>query len=109
MPTYNQPTNYLIMYPVKGEEGAAAYPVAPGGKVTLIDTDNAIIYVKSTNQFGQMLPLEVYDLVYRKPPEVNTPQAAPQIDREELVRIVDESVRNALHVYFPSMNFGKEG
>ena len=49
------PTNFnqhqipqtITMFTVHGEEGANAFPVAPGQKVTLIDADNAVIYVKS--------------------------------------------------------------
>lgn len=105
MPTYNQPNNFLIMYPVKGEEGARAYPVAPGQKVTLIDTENAVIYVKSTNPLGQALPLEVYDLVFRQPPVPET-TSNPAMTREEITKQVNDAVKEALTKYFPQINFG---
>ena len=108
------PTNYnqyqvpqtITMFTVHGEEGAMAFPVAPGQKVTLIDADNAIIYVKSANQFGQALPLEVYDMVFRQPPKQEAPQA-PAIDEEAIRRTVDASVKAALQKYFPQINFGE--
>lgn len=101
MPTYNQPSNFLIMYPVKGEEGAMAYPVAPGQKVTLIDTESAVIYVKSTNALGQVLPLEVYDLVFRQPP---MPEATvPAMSQDELTKTIDAAVKSALKRYFPGL------
>ena len=103
MPPYNQSSNFILMYPVKGEEGAMAYPVAPGQKVTLIDTENAIIYVNSTNQFGQMMPLEVYDLVFRQPPVPEV--AAPSVSGEDLDMRVNTAVKEALQKYFPQINF----
>ena len=88
------PTNYnqyqvpqtITMFTVHGEEGAMAFPVAPGQKATLIDADNAIIYVKSANQFGQALPA---------------------IDEEAIRKTVDASVKAALQKYFPQINFGE--
>ena len=108
------PTNYsqyqvpqtITMFTVHGEEGANAFPVAPGQKATLIDADNAVIYVKSANQFGQALPLEVYDMVYRKPPVPETPAQAPGLTRDEVASMVSENVKSALKQYFPQINFG---
>jgi len=106
--TFNQyqPPQTITMFTVHGEEGANAFPVAPGQKVTLIDADNAIIYVKSANQFGQALPLEVYDMVYRKPP-VPEPQVGQDagLDKDTIKKTVDEAVKAALQRYFPQINF----
>jgi hypothetical protein len=107
------PTNYsqyqipqtITMFTVHGEEGANAFPVAPGQKVTLIDADNAVIYVKSTNQFGQSLPLEIYDMVLRKPPVQDIPQVAPAMSKDEIVNEVNSAVKTALQKYFPQINF----
>lgn len=107
------PTNFnqyqvpqtITMFTVHGEEGANVFPVAPGQKVTLIDADNAIIYVKSANQFGQALPLEVYDMVFRQPPVPEKPAAAPTMTKDEIVSEVNAAVRSALQKYFPQINF----
>lgn len=109
------PTNYsqyqfpqpIVMYPVHGEEGANTYPVAPGQKVNLIDIDNAVIYVKSANQFGQALPLEVYDMVFRQPPQPEIPSAAPAMSKEEIISTVNDAVKAAMKQYFPQINFGE--
>ena len=93
--------NIIVMYPVQGEEGAFAYPVGPNQKVNLIDTENAVIYVKSANQFGQALPLEVYDLVFRKPPVVETPVQKVEVPKGE----IEAAVKEALRKYFPQMTF----
>ena len=106
--TFNQyqPPQTITMFTVHGEEGANLFPVAPGQKVTLIDADNAIIYVKSANQFGQALPLEVYDMVFRQPPAPE-PQVGQAVgmDEEAIKKTVDEAVKAALQRYFPQINF----
>ena len=95
----------ITMFPVHGEEGANAFPVAPGQKVALIDADNAVIYVKSTNQFGQSLPLEIYDMVLRKPPVQDVSQATPAMSKDEIINEVNTAVKAALQKYFPQINF----
>lgn len=108
------PTNFnqyqipqtITMFTVHGEEDAKVFPVAPGQKATLIDADNAVIYVKSTNQFGQSLPLEVYDMVFRQPPAPEAPVQTPTMSRDEIVTTVNESVKAAMQKYFPQINFG---
>ena len=105
--TYNPyaPQQSITMFTVHGEEGANAFPVAPGQKITLIDADNAVIYVKSTNQFGQSLPLEIYDLVLRKPPVQDIPQVAPAMSKDEIINEVNAAVKAAMQKYFPQINF----
>ena len=107
------PTNFnqyqvpqtITMFTVHGEEGANAFPVSPGQKVTLIDADNAVIYVKSTNQFGQALPLEVYDMVFRQPPQPEMPAAQPAMTKDEIITTVNDAVKSAMQKYFPQINF----
>ena len=109
------PTNFnqyqvpqtITMFTVHGEEGASAFPVAPGQKVTLIDADNAIIYVKSSNQFGQALPLEVYDMVFRQPPVPEAPQQEPAMSKDEIVAEVNKAVKESMQRYFPHLNVGE--
>ena len=105
MPTNNQIQNYLILYTVHGEEGAKNYPVAPGQKTLLIDSENAVIYVKTANAFGQPMPLEVYDLVYRKPEVPATETPTPMVNIEEQI---DKRVKEILERYFPQMNFKED-
>lgn len=95
----------ITMFTVHGEEGANAFPVAPGQKVTLIDADNAVIYVKSTNQFGQSLPLEIYDMVFRQPPAPEVPISQPVMSKEEITQEVNSAVKAAMQKYFPQIIF----
>ena len=107
------PTNYgqyqapqtITMFTVHGEDGANAFPVSPGQKVTLIDADNAIIYVKTANQFGQALPLEVYDMVFRQPPQPEVPVAQPAMSKDEIIETVNKAVKDSMQRYFPQINF----
>ena len=109
------PTNFnqyqvpqtITMFTVHGEEGANAFPVSPGQKVTLIDADNAVIYVKSANQFGQSLPLEVYDMVFRQPPQPEMPAAQPAMTKDEIITTVNDAVKSAMQKYFPHINYSE--
>lgn len=51
---------------VQGEAAAKAYPVAAGNRVLLMDSDNPVIYIKSTDVNGRPQPMEIYDLVKRE-------------------------------------------
>ena len=73
MVRYNQPLqgayypqqNMLTCAYVQGEAAAKAYPVAPGQFVVLIDTEDPVIYTKTTDQFGRPLPIRILDYVER--------------------------------------------
>ena len=59
---------------VQGEAGAKAYPVAAGNSVLLMDSENPVLYMKSTDQSGRPLPIEIYDLVKRQENHNQIPQ-----------------------------------
>lgn len=83
---------------VQGEAGAKAYPVAAGQSVLLMDSEDAVLYVKSTDVTGRPLPMESYDLV-RRESVVNVPQISQRvssqgqnnqmIDTNEFVKVSD--------------------
>ena len=83
---------------VQGEAGAKAYPVAAGQSVLLMDSEDAVLYVKSTDVTGRPLPMESYDLVKRES-VVNVPQISQRassqgqnsqmIDTNEFVKVSD--------------------
>lgn len=80
---------------VQGEAGAKAYPVAAGNSVLLMDSENPVLYMKSTDASGRPLPMETYDLVKREEaiqrPTVPQSNALPtqQIDLSEYVKMSD--------------------
>lgn len=76
-PSYYQPMNYssqnysnqngnqqqatanLIW--VQGENAAKAYPVASGQSVLLMDSEDSVMYIKSTDQSGMPQPLRIFE------------------------------------------------
>lgn len=91
-PVQQQQTNSGFVW-VQGEAGAKAYPVAAGNSVLLMDSENPVLYMKSTDATGRPLPMEVYDLVRRDTaPQIPRSQAAPvqqQIDLSDYVKMSD--------------------
>lgn len=81
MPQQPQTQNQSIIW-VQGEAGAKAYPVAAGQSVLLMDSEDAVLYVKSTDQTGRPLPMESYDLVKRES-VVNVPQISQKSHGQE--------------------------
>lgn len=50
---------------VQGEAGAKSFTVANGQSVWLMDSENPVFYLKSTDQSGIPLPLRVFDFSER--------------------------------------------
>ncbi len=64
-PVQQQQTNNGINW-VLGETAAKSYAVAPGQSMLLMDSENPVFYIKSTDQSGMPLPLRVFDYTERK-------------------------------------------
>ena len=83
---------------VQGEEGAKAYMVAPGSSVMLMDSENTVFYLKSSDQSGMPLPLRIFDYTERtvnQPKQPPAPQFDPSqfITRDELENILAERLK----------------
>lgn len=46
---------------VQGENAAKAYPVANGQSVLLMDSEDSLMYIKSTDQSGMPQPLRIFE------------------------------------------------
>jgi hypothetical protein len=57
----NQPPQNDGITWVQGENSAKSYPVAAGRSVLLMDSENPVMYIKSTDQSGVPLPLRIFD------------------------------------------------
>ena len=57
--------NYSGINWVQGENAAKSYPVASGQSALLMDSENPVMYIKSTDQSGMPLPLRIFDYVER--------------------------------------------
>ena len=58
----SQQTNVIW---VDNEQVALSYPVAPGNTIMLMENDNPVVYKKTADLSGKVLPMEIYDLVKR--------------------------------------------
>lgn len=77
---------------VQGRSGAEAYPLAPGRRAMLMDSNEAILYVKQTDATGRYMPLQAYRLVPIE--EQSQAPALPQetIDYDKIRQIISEEV-----------------
>lgn len=102
MVRYNQPlaqvpyasmqNNMLSCAYVQGEAAAKAYPVAPGQFVVLIDTEDPVIYTKTTDQFGRPMPIRILDYVERVDPPVEQPKNSEHITKSDLDKFKNEII-----------------
>lgn len=77
----NQQNNSGITW-VQGENAAKSFPVAAGQSVLLMDSENPVMYIKSTDQSGMPLPLRIFDYTERvtKPQEETKVNPKPEAD-----------------------------
>lgn len=91
------PPGYQLGRPIVdwtiGKAGADAYPMGPSGKVMLLDTQEPVMYVKTTDAVGRVSIL-VYDLVERKP-VVAEPAGSSEIDYDRIRKMIAEEIKKA--------------
>lgn len=51
---------------VQGENAAKSYPVSAGQSMLLMDSEDSVMYIKSTDQSGMPLPLRIFDYTERR-------------------------------------------
>ena len=100
MVRYNQPLTQVPYVPmqnnmlscayVQGEAAAKAYPVAPGQFVVLIDTEDPVIYTKTTDQFGRPMPIRILDYVERVDTPVEQPKNPEYITKSDFDKFKNE-------------------
>lgn len=81
VPPIPQPTAQNGITWVQGENAAKSYPVGAGQSVLLMDSENPVMYIKSTDQSGVPLPLRIFD--YTERTEEAAQNRVPDITREE--------------------------
>lgn len=85
------PSSTLVW--VQGEGAAKVYPVAPGNKVALFDSENPVVYIKEVDMFGKPFDMEIYDLVKREvskePPEK---EFKDYVTREEMLATITTTI-----------------
>ena len=88
-----QPQSSEIRW-VQGEAAAKAYPIAPNGKILLMDSENACFYIKTADANG-IPSIEIYDYV-KRPDDVKIPIYVTQEQMDKIVKEVDE-IKQKLH------------
>lgn len=76
---------------VVGKANADAYPMAPNGRVMLMDTQEPVMYVKTTDSMGRP-SIVIFDLVERKTAEA---EPANPIDYDRIRMMIAEEVKKA--------------
>lgn len=92
MPTYGNTNNMGTFVWVNSEQEAREYPVSPNAGLLLMNRNEPVIYMKQADAYGRSMPLEVYDLTKRVPPE---PTPAPSINPDEYLKVTDLESRVA--------------
>lgn len=78
---------------VQGEAGAKSWAVAPGKSVMLMDSENSVFYIKTTDNSGIPLPLRIFDYTERTqqdtaPAEAAQPTNSQYVTKDELKEIL---------------------
>ena len=99
---YQQPQQSAPIIWVQGEEGAKAYMVAAGNSVLLMDSENSVFYIKSTDASGMPQPLRVFDYTERG-------KQAPQKPETVDDKFVTRAEFDALRARFDALTADKPG
>lgn len=70
---------------VQGEAGAKSYLVAPGQSVWLMDSENDVFYIKSSDNSGMPMPLRIFDYTERTQQQ-QTKQTNAQTNNDYITR-----------------------
>ena len=101
--TYQNPYLYQYQQPaqqnssgviwVQGEAGAKSFAIAPGQSVLLMDSEENVFYIKSSDASGMPMPLRIFDYKERAvvtKNETTTPVKADFVTREEFDKVIAE-------------------
>lgn len=96
---------------VQGEEGAKAYPIAPGNTVLLMDSESPVIYLKRADLSGRPMQMEIYDMVRRDPNQTSNNEQmidlSGYVKMEELDNLIEEKVKKFINKN--KQNYKKKG
>lgn len=91
-PQVSQNTGGIVCYPIKGEEAANAYLVAPNQSVWLIDMEKGVFYIKTADSNGVPFPLRIFDYKERAPKTEETSQVdlSEYVTKSDLKQMINE-------------------
>ena len=78
---------------VQGEAGAKSWVVPPGKSVMLMDSENSVFYIKTTDNSGVPLPLRIFDYTERTAQNVSSAETtqttnSQYVTKDELKEIL---------------------
>lgn len=94
-PTTPAQNNSGIVW-VQGEAGAKSYLVGAGNSVMLMDSEQSVFYIKSTDQSGMPLPLRIFDYTERTGVPHNSPDLASNVTLDINKFVTYEALENRL-------------
>ncbi len=93
MPTYGSENMGTFVW-VNSEREAQDYPVARNSGILMMHRTEPVMYMKQADAYGRSMPIEVYDLKKRTPPEpVAQPESSPYVRADDLARYLGGYVR----------------
>lgn len=95
-----QQTNNQGLNWVQGESGAKSWIVGRGETVLLMDSENPVFYLKSSDNAGMPLPLRIFDYTERSYSNV---QANSSLVNKENEQFVTREEYNALMVKYDEL------
>jgi len=90
-PQMQQQPSYSGFQWVRGESAAKAFRAEPGQTVLLMDSDEPVLYVNSTDINGKPAPMITYDLIERAPSAANKVTEVQVQDLSEYAKKADVS------------------
>lgn len=71
---------------VQGEAGAKSWVVPPGKSVMLMDSENSVFYIKTTDNSGVPLPLRIFDYTERTAQNTTSAEAAQTVNSQYVTK-----------------------
>ena len=75
---------------VQGEAGAKSFLVAPGQSVLLMDSEDSVFYIKSTDASGMPMPLRTFAYTEKTVQKAEPIKPGEYITREEFEKRIKE-------------------
>lgn len=93
---------------VQGENAAKAYPVASGQSILLMDSEDSVMYIKSTDQSGMPQPLRIFEYK-EKTGHQNASVIASKPSEDYVSRKEFEAFREAIRKEIKGIKTEEEG
>lgn len=94
LPQYQTPPQQNGIVWVQGEAGAKAHPVGAGQSALLMDSENNVFYIKSSDVSGMPLPLRIFD--YQERNTNASPVAAQNSTIDTSIYVTKEELEKRL-------------